>query len=87
MTNHAHPCRRCHGMMVEAYSDLLSPSARGEDVFGWRCVNCRDYVDWRVLLNRSAQGEGIHSLPAVRRYHVRPLRARPIMAHGRMEAA
>lgn len=55
MRNHARPCPRCHGMMVETYSDLLSPSDKGGDVFVWRWVNCGDYVDQLVLLNRWGQ--------------------------------
>lgn len=43
--------RRCGGMMIETYSDLLSPSEKGEDEFVWRCVNCGDYVDRQVLAN------------------------------------
>jgi hypothetical protein len=39
-------------MMIETYSDLLSPSERGEDVFGWRCINCGNYLDRQVLANR-----------------------------------
>lgn len=46
-------CRRCGGMMIETYSDLLSPSEKGEDEFVWRCVNCGDYVDRQVLANRA----------------------------------
>lgn len=45
-------------LMVETYSDLTSPDATGEDAIGWRCVNCADYVDPLVLLNRWAQQEG-----------------------------
>lgn len=50
-----HECPRYHGMMVEDYSELLSPSDRGEDVFIWHRVNCGEYIDWLVLLNRWAQ--------------------------------
>jgi|GEM_PF-5550630 len=42
-------CCRCDGMMIETYSDLLSPSEKGEDEFGWRCANCGDYIDRQVL--------------------------------------
>ena len=38
--------------MVETYSELLSPSARGKAMFVWHCVNCGDYMDRLVLLNR-----------------------------------
>jgi hypothetical protein len=55
MRKQRHACPRCGGMMVETYSELLSPSDRGEDVFVWRCVNCGDYMDRLVLRNRWAQ--------------------------------
>ena len=58
------PCRRCGGMMVETYSDLLSPNERATDVLIWRCVNCGDYLDRLVLQNRWAQQIGS---PAFRR--------------------
>lgn len=45
-------CHRCGGMMVETYADLISPSEIGEGVVLWRCVNCGDYVDRQILLNR-----------------------------------
>ena len=48
-------CRRCGGMMIETYSDLLSPGEKGEDEFGWRCVNCGDYIDRQVLANRDQE--------------------------------
>lgn len=46
-------CHRCGGMMIETYSDLLSPSEKGEDEIVWRCVNCGDYVVRQVLANRA----------------------------------
>jgi hypothetical protein len=55
MTNPVHHCNRCGGMMVEAYDDLVSPDEIGTDLIGWRCVNCGDYVDELVLLNRGRQ--------------------------------
>lgn len=48
-------CPRCRGMMVETYSDVASPDHEGKDVIGRRCVNCGEYVDRLVLLNRWAQ--------------------------------
>lgn len=48
-------CQRCHGLMVECYSDVASPDYTGQDVIGRRCVNCGEYVDRLVLLNRWAQ--------------------------------
>jgi hypothetical protein len=53
MASQSHPCRRCGGMMIETYADLLSPSEKGEDEFGWRCANCGDYFDRQVLANRA----------------------------------
>jgi hypothetical protein len=40
-------------MMIETYADLLSPSEKGKDEFGWRCINCGDYLDRQVLANRA----------------------------------
>lgn len=48
-------CPRCHGLMVECYSDAASPDYAGQDVIGQRCVNCGEYVDGLVLLNRRAR--------------------------------
>lgn len=55
MQSQRHECLRCRGMMVETYSDLTSPDDKGQDVFGQRCVNCGEYVDRLVLLNRWTQ--------------------------------
>jgi hypothetical protein len=52
LTNPPTICPRCHGMMVQTYSDLLSPDAKAEHVFYWRCVNCGEYVDRQVIHNR-----------------------------------
>lgn len=48
-------------MMIETYSDLLSTSERGEDAFGWRCVNCEDYIDQQVLANRDREPSSARS--------------------------
>lgn len=48
-------CPRCHGLIVETYSDVASPDNAGRDVIGWRCVNCGEYIDRLVLLNRWVQ--------------------------------
>ncbi|MGQ0555359.1 MAG: hypothetical protein ACT4PN_05360 [Nitrospiraceae bacterium] len=59
-------CPQCHGVMVKAYSDLASPDGAGNDTIGWRCINCGEYVDRLVLLNRWAQqGVPFHSLQLV----------------------
>lgn len=55
MRTQKYDCPRCRGMMVETYSELLSPSDKGEEALVWRCVNCGEYVDRLVLLNRWAQ--------------------------------
>ena len=55
MTTHVCHCKRCGGMMVEVYVDVMSPNEMGTDVLGWRCVNCGDYVDELVLQNREMQ--------------------------------
>ena len=62
MRTQRHECPRCHGLIVEAYSDLASPDNTGNDMIGWRCVNCGEYVDRLVLLNRWAQ-QGVPSPP------------------------
>lgn len=63
MRTQRHECPRCHGMMVEAYSDLVSPDSAGNDMIGWRCINCGEYVDRLVLLNRWAQ-QGVPPPPS-----------------------
>jgi hypothetical protein len=79
-------CHRCNGMMVEAYVDLLSPSQTGEAVIGWRCLNCGEYMDRQVLLNRSAQ-EFLPAAPfGIGRHKRLPQRARPIFVHQRTVA-
>lgn len=55
MKTQRHECERCHGLMVESYSDVASPDDVGQDVIGRRCVNCGEYVDRLVLLNRWTQ--------------------------------
>lgn len=55
MSTERHECPRCHGLIVESYSDVASPTHMGQDVIGWRCVNCGEYMDRLVLLNRWAQ--------------------------------
>lgn len=58
-----HECQRCHGMMVESYSDVANPDGAGQEVIGRRCVNCGEYyIDRLVLLNRWAQ-QGVLPLP------------------------
>lgn len=72
MRNQRYACPRCGGMMVETYSELLSPSDKGEDVLTWRCVNCGEYVDGLVLLNRWAQ-QGLRPIS----FHLKRLRSVP----------
>lgn len=80
-------CRRCGGMMVETYVVLLSPSETEQPVIGWGCVNCGEYLDQQVLLNRSAQ-ECVLAVPFGLDRHKRALRrARPIIVHQRTVAA
>lgn len=81
MRTQRHACPRCSGLMVEIYSELLSPSARGEDALVWHCVNCGEYVDRLLLLNRWAQqGAPPPPLQLVRspaaHYRSRPVTAR-----------
>jgi hypothetical protein len=74
-------------MMVETYADLLSPGDSGEDVMWWRCVNCGEYMDQQVLLNRSAQ-EFVPAIPFELGRHKRvPERARTIIVHQQTVAA
>ena len=53
-TNVLTVCPRCHGFMVQTYSDLLDLDDKGEHVFYWRCVNCGEYMDPQVRQNRAA---------------------------------
>jgi len=53
-------------MMIETYADLLSPSEKGKDEFGWRCINCGDYLDRQVLANRAHE---LYSEPSYRPGH------------------
>jgi hypothetical protein len=63
MVRQAHSCHRCSGIVVETYFDLLSPDESGEAVLGWRCVNCGEYVDQQVLVNRSVQNQSSRAMP------------------------
>ena len=87
MRTQKHECPRCHGLIVEMYSDVASPDDEGHDVIGWRCVNCGEYVDRLVLLNRWAQ-QGIPSplLYVMRRAAV-PHRSRPVTNRQRQAVA
>lgn len=79
-------CRRCSGMMVETSVDLLSASETGEALIGWRCLNCGEYMDRQVLLNRSAQ-EILPAAPfGLGRLKRLPQRARPIIVRQRTVA-
>jgi len=53
-------CPRCHGYMVPVDGD------GSEDVMlewrelpGWRCVNCGEQIDERIVANRRASRQGI----------------------------
>jgi hypothetical protein len=78
MTTYPFPCRRCGGTMVGTYSDLLSPDATGQEVIVWRCVNCGNYVDHQVLLNRSLHKRAAFVDPRDIRRRSIPQCARPI---------
>jgi hypothetical protein len=79
-------CQRCDGLLVPTYADLLSPSETGEAELGWRCLNCGEYMDRQVLLNRSAQ-EFLPAAPfGLGRIKRLPERARPIIVHQRTVA-
>lgn len=80
-------CIRCDGMMVEVYADLLSPSETGEDVIGRRCVNCGEYVDRQVLLNRSMGEQTTHPRPRLLGRRSMPRCARPVTVPRRTVAA
>jgi hypothetical protein len=62
MRTEKHECQRCHGMMVESYSGVASPDDAEQEVIGRRCINCGEYIDRLVLLNRWAQ-QGMPPLP------------------------
>jgi ribosomal protein S27AE len=68
-------CRRCGGMIIATHADLLSPSRTGDPAIVWRCVNCGEYVDRQVLLNRSVQRDTTHMLPREARHRSLPQRA------------
>jgi hypothetical protein len=87
MKRHTCRCRRCSGMMIATYADLLSRSQTGEDVIVWRCVNCGDYVDRQVLMNRSAQEERPMVPAGEVRHRSIPQRARTIQIRRRAVAA
>jgi hypothetical protein len=57
MTTQRYDCPRCHGMMVEAYSDLTSPDGAGHESIGRRCVNCGEHVGQRFsrIVGRSRE--------------------------------
>lgn len=74
-------CHRCGGMMVETYADLISPSEIGEAVILWRCVNCGDYLDRQILLNRTAPEAAPCFQPGRARHRAVPRRARPVAVH------
>ncbi len=41
-------CQRCSGyMFLERLSEL------GDGSYGWKCVNCGDWLDWTVIDNRA----------------------------------
>jgi hypothetical protein len=81
MNGHTSACDRCGGIMVETYADLISPSEIGGAVILWRCVNCGDYVDRQILLNRTEQGKAPHLPPGHVQPQAIPPRARPIHVH------
>lgn len=55
-------------LIMETYSDVASPIHTWHDVIGWRCINCGEYLDRLVLLNRWAQqGVGLLQLQWVER--------------------
>ncbi len=80
-------CRRCGGMMVKTYVILLSPSETCQPVTGWGCVNCGEYLDQQVLLNRSAQAGVPAVLFGLGRHTRGPQRPRPIRVHLQTVAA
>ena len=86
MRTQKHDCSRCHGLMVDAYSDLASPGNAGHDVIGQRCVNCGEYVDRLVLLNRVArQGIAPLSVPSAQTQPAPP--CSPSLSTRRQRAA
>ena len=56
MRTQKYDCPRCRGMMVETYSELLSPSDKGEEALVWRCVNCGEYVDSTQSMGSAGSG-------------------------------
>jgi len=60
-----HTCPRCNGFMVPAES--LEESR----VLSWRCVNCGEWVDPTVIVNRRVGPEGTVAVTRSRRRYQR----------------
>lgn len=51
MRTQGQECARCHGLLVDTYSDVANSDDNERDAIGRRCINCGEYVDRLVLLN------------------------------------
>lgn len=48
-------CVRCHGFLVPSFFDNLSAGiTETSSAQAWRCVNCGEWVDARIVANRDA---------------------------------
>lgn len=80
---HTGSCRRCGGMVISTYGELLTPGQTGEAAKGWRCINCGEYVDGQVLRNRSVQEGMICVSPRDVQHQSVPKRAQAIPVRPR----
>lgn len=43
-------CQRCQGLIVQ--DQVWDPDEALQSLSIWRCLNCGETVDWRILKNR-----------------------------------
>ncbi|MDP3596437.1 MAG: hypothetical protein Q8S75_05525 [Nitrospirota bacterium] len=61
-------CPRCKGLMVPGSTDVLSQGIHQENpALSWRCVNCGEWIDPTVMVNRRAGQEGTVAVARPRR--------------------
>jgi len=46
-------CGRCHGLLAWEPCAECDPDALAWRRSGWKCINCGDYLDCAVALNRA----------------------------------
>lgn len=53
-------CPRCHGFMVPIVPDGSEEILLDRcDLSGWRCVNCGERIDRRIVANRRVSSQGV----------------------------